>query len=152
MVGELSLEEIEQMLKSNNIGRIGCNNGDITYVVPVSYIYENNSVLSHSKDGLKISIMRSNPKVCFELDEIKDFNHWKSVIGWGYYEEITDEKEIETSQQHFSDSLLQFKSGETTLPPHSQRERPHNVKPDYVPTIFYRIRLEQVSGRFEQGL
>lgn len=38
----------------------------------------------------KIEMMRKNPKVCFEVDDIKNIFSWKSVIAWGTFEEITD--------------------------------------------------------------
>lgn len=151
MLGKLSPEEIDQMFRTNMIGRIGCNDGNMTYVVPVSYHYDNNILLCHSRDGLKIEMMRRNPEVCFEVDEIKDYNHWRCIIAWGVYEELTEEEDIEYARQFFSDYMLQMKTSETTSPPDQQEERFHEVKPDYLPAIYYRIHLQRVTGRFEQA-
>ena len=138
------------MLKENTVGRIACTDGNMPYVVPVSYIFENNTLLCHSRDGMKIEMMRRNPQVCFEIDEIRDYTHWKCIIAWGIYQELTEDADIEHARQYFSEYMLQMKTSETSDPPHLHGERPHDTKPDYVPAIFYRIHLQKVTGRFEQ--
>src|SRR6187549_3110106 len=90
MMGQLNNEQIEEVLKENILGRIGCNDGRKTYVVPVNYVYTGKDIIAHSAIGMKIEMMRSNPQVCFEVDEMKSFTDWKSVIAWGEYQEITD--------------------------------------------------------------
>ncbi len=40
MFGELNPEEIEQLLSAQLVGRIGCHADGTTYVVPVSYGYQ----------------------------------------------------------------------------------------------------------------
>ena len=151
MLRQLTPEEMEDMLRNNMIGRIGCNDGTLTYVVPVSYLYDNNTLLCHSRDGMKIEMMRRNPQVCFEIDEIRDYNHWRCVILWGVYEELTEEKDIEYARQFFTDYMLEMKTSETAMPPHEQEERFHEIKPDYIPAIYYRIHLQKITGRQEQA-
>lgn len=92
MIGKLTNEQIEEVLKENVLGRIGCNDGEKNYVVPVGYAYDGKFIIAHSIMGMKIEIMRKNPKVCFEVDEMKSFVWWKSVIVWGEYQELTDER------------------------------------------------------------
>ena len=92
MIRNLTNEEIEDVLKRNSIGRIGCNDGRKTYVVPVNYVYDGKCIIVHSYDGMKIQMMRKNSGVCFEVDEIKSFTAWKSVIAWGEYQELTNER------------------------------------------------------------
>ena len=152
MLGELTQEEIGEMLNNNSVGRIGCNDGDITYVVPVSYVLEQTGILCHSKDGMKIQMMRRNPEVCFEVDDIRDYTHWTSVIAWGTYEELTTDEDIAYARQFFSEYMLEQKTTETTLPPHTQEERYHDVKPEYIPAIYYRIRFHKATGRYEKAM
>lgn len=82
MLGKLNDEQIEETLRTNLLGRIGCHANDLTYVVPVHYVYQEPYIYAHSATGLKISLMRKNPAVCFEIDEIRDFFNWQSVICW----------------------------------------------------------------------
>ncbi len=150
MLGLLSPDEMEELLSSNMIGRLGCSDGTFTYVVPVSYLYDNNMLLCHSKDGMKIQMMRRNPHVCFEVDEIKDYNNWRSIIAWGIYEELTEEQDIHYARQFFTDYMLHTKTSETAAPPHLQNERFHEIKPEYIPAIYYRIHLQKITGRYER--
>src|SRR5579864_5595973 len=88
MLGELTRAEIEEVLTRGALGRIGCHAEGRTYVVPISYAYDGENVYAHSRDGLKIRTMRANPNICFEVDQVEDFGHWRSVIAWGRYEEL----------------------------------------------------------------
>ena len=90
MLGILSELEIEEFLKSELVGRIGCHSDGVTYVVPVNYIYDGVHIYAHSGQGMKINMMRKDPNICFEIDNIQSIIHWRSVIVWGKFEEITD--------------------------------------------------------------
>ena len=54
MMGSLSSEEIERLLHTEVIARLGCHAEGRTYVVPITYAYDNNSVIGHSSEGLKM--------------------------------------------------------------------------------------------------
>ncbi len=149
MIGKLSIQEIEEVLKENVLGRIGCNDGTKNYVVPISYVYDGNYIMAHSLEGMKIAMMRKNPEVCFEVDVINDFTDWKSIIAWGKFEELTDEQERYTVMKLFVDRMLHLKISETAITPEMAKERIHPHPKNVVPVI-YRIRLTEKSGRFEK--
>jgi nitroimidazol reductase NimA-like FMN-containing flavoprotein (pyridoxamine 5'-phosphate oxidase superfamily) len=151
MLGELTKEEIKELLENSLVGRIGCHDGERTYVVPISYLFNGDHVVCHSREGLKVEIMRRNPNVCFEVDDIRDYTHWRSVIAWGRYEELTNEGEIAKVRQHFSETMLNHKASLTSLPPESAQDA-HKQKPAYMKPVFYRIWLTEVTGRFEKGM
>jgi uncharacterized protein len=88
MWGDLDKSQIDDLLKSELIGRLGCFDGNKVCVIPITYAYDNGYIYGHTKDGLKIRIMRKNPNVCFEIDWMKDMNNWKSVIVNGTFEEL----------------------------------------------------------------
>ncbi|MDC1504172.1 pyridoxamine 5'-phosphate oxidase family protein [Winogradskyella sp.] len=83
MLGNLNSRQIEHVLQSLIIGRIGCHADNKTYVVPVTYAYDGTYVYGHTKEGLKIEMMRKNPSVCFEVDVMENMSNWRSVIAWG---------------------------------------------------------------------
>mgnify|MGYP003476912176 FL=1 len=91
MLGELSNDEIENLLTSNVIGRIGCYANQKMFVVPITYIYDDGCVIGHTIEGLKISILRQNPECCFEVDAMENIANWQSVIAWGTFEELKGE-------------------------------------------------------------
>jgi len=117
MVGKLSNEQIEEVLKENALGRIGCNDGERNYVVPVNYVYDGKFIIAHSVMGMKIKIMRKNPQVCFEVDEMKSFTKWKSVIVWGEYQELVDERERYYAMRLFVDRMMHIKISKTAIDP-----------------------------------
>ena len=68
MLGTLTREQSEHVLRTELIGRIGCYSGGKVYIVPVSYVFVNGYIYAHSNEGLKIRMMRKNTKVCFEVE------------------------------------------------------------------------------------
>lgn len=152
MLGDLNKKEIQDVLEHGIIGRIGCRDADKIYVVPVSYMAGEGCVYCHSMEGMKINMMRRSPKVCFEVEEMKNYTNWRTVIAWGNYEEIKDAKEITELRDYFSDQMLIMKASKTAMPPHSAQERSRDVKPDFTKSIFYKIVFTELSGRFEKEI
>ena len=87
MLGELSAAQIEEVLRTEVIARIGCVSEGRVYVVPVSYVYDGTYVYGHAMDGVKLRAMRANPQVCVEVEQVDDLSNWRSVIAWGTFEE-----------------------------------------------------------------
>lgn len=149
MLGELSEYQVEELLKSAAIGRIGCHSEDVTYIVPVNYVYENSVIYAHSAGGMKINMMRQNPNVCFQADSIKNMGSWQSVIGWGKFEEITDPKEKEQAMQKLVDKISRLINKETNHPSHAIAELESDIG-TLVELIIYKIVLTKITGRFEK--
>jgi nitroimidazol reductase NimA-like FMN-containing flavoprotein (pyridoxamine 5'-phosphate oxidase superfamily) len=149
MIGQLTNEQIQRVLKSNAVGRIACREDDKLYIVPVNYIYEGDSIIVHSNEGMKIRMMRKNPSVCFEVDEIKSFTNWKSVIAWGKYCELTEEKEKYNAMKLFVDRTMRLKISDTAKPPETLAERTHPRSPGNIKPVVFRISISEMTGRFE---
>ncbi len=151
MIGELNEEQIEEVLKENVLGRIGCTDGKKTYVVPVNYVYNGKNIIAHSVEGMKIRMMRKNPEVCFEVDEMKSFTNWKSVIAWGEYQELTEERDRYYAMKLFVERMIHMKVSQTAILPEitDKNVHPHlhkNIRP-----VVYRIVITEKTGRFENG-
>src|SRR5712692_2410678 len=95
VLGELDAAAIESLLLTEVTGRIGCHAQGRTYVVPITYAYESGSVYGHSTEGLKLRMMRENPRVCFQVDRVRGPADWESVIAWGDFEELKGARAIE---------------------------------------------------------
>lgn len=150
MLGDLTTKEVEDLLFNQVVGRIGCHSEGITYVVPISYAYDGKCVYARTQEGLKIQLMRKNPLVCFEIEEMKDMANWKSVIAWGEFEELTETAQRNKELQLLIDRKLPVISSETThLSPHW----PFPVESiDMIKGIVFRICLHKKSGRFETNI
>ncbi|MGZ5191641.1 MAG: pyridoxamine 5'-phosphate oxidase family protein [Flavisolibacter sp.] len=147
MLGILESSEIEKVLNSQIVGRIGCHADGITYIVPISYGYDGVYIYGRSLEGMKTSIMRKNPQICFEVDDMKDMANWKSVITWGVFEELDEVTERDNALKILVNRVLPLVSSETT---HLSQHWPF---PDQdlnnISGIVFRIRLTEKTGRFE---
>jgi nitroimidazol reductase NimA-like FMN-containing flavoprotein (pyridoxamine 5'-phosphate oxidase superfamily) len=149
MLGELNRSQIDDILGSQAVGRIGCHAGGRTYVVPITYVYDGtSSVYFHSNEGLKIRMMRANPSICFEVDVVFDLANWQSVIAWGQFEELTGEAAVR-GLELVMQGLLPFITGETTTPSHGLPSSPHLEKLR-TEVLVGRLTLTEITGRFER--
>lgn len=90
MPTDLTKEECEQVLVSNVYAHFGCVDGDEAYVVPITYVYRDGYIYSYTHDGRKIEIVRKNPKVCVQVEQVESGSAWRSVMCWGLFEEVAD--------------------------------------------------------------
>jgi uncharacterized protein len=150
MTGHLTDKEIDELLTGNFFGRIGCTDGKQPYVVPTNYIFDGKQIIAHAVTGRKIRVMRDNPLVCLEVDEVKSFTDWKSVVVFGRYEEITEEKEQLQAMKLFVDRMLHLKMSETAVVPDITETRVHPRSPGFIKPVVYRIVIEEKTGRFEK--
>jgi uncharacterized protein len=151
MIGRLCSEQIEEILSSNSLGRIGCKDSTQVYIVPINYVYDGNSIIAHSVYGMKIEMMRQNPDVCFQVDKIKDHSNWQSVIAWGEYKELTDERERYEAMKIFVERTMRLKISETAIPPELSEGRVHPRSPGNIKPVIYRIILTEKTGRYESS-
>jgi nitroimidazol reductase NimA-like FMN-containing flavoprotein (pyridoxamine 5'-phosphate oxidase superfamily) len=136
MIAELGRDEIDALLRDQVVGRIGCHVDGLTYVVPIIYAYDGADVYVVSIEGQKIRMMRTNPAVCFEVDDYVR-GSWRSVIGYGRYEELAGE------DAELAIALLaaRFAAGR---PETGERPEPRGGGR---PTVAFRIRLSELTGR-----
>lgn len=140
MINELNAETARQFLSEKNFARLGCvlDDGE-PYVVPVNYFYRDGSAYIHSLPGLKIETLRKNPKACLQVDEIKDFFEWESVIAFGDFEEITDANE----RSEIMEILL--KNFQRLTPAEAVR---HGTE-ENGEVVLFRIIIRYITGRME---
>ena len=149
MIGTLTDEQIEEVLKENVLGRIGCNDGKKTYIVPVNYVYDGKHIIAHSVAGMKIEMMRKNPDICFEVDVMKSFTNWKSVIAWGEYQELKNERDRYYAMKLFVDRMIHMKVSKTAIAPNTAEKKLHPPSTGNIKPIVYRIVITEKTGRFE---
>ena len=135
MIGIMAPDEIESVLRGNRVGRIGCASNDRPYVVPTSYAYDGEYIYGYSTLGRKIAVMREQPSVCFEVDEIAGSSSWRCVIAEGTYEELIDDTCRQTAVDHLARAVGAM------VPRTIDASR--NM-------VVFRIRLLSRSGRFER--
>lgn len=142
-IHEMSGAECNEALSHARYGRLACAHNNQPYVLPVNFAFDGDShIYCFTTLGQKIEWMRSNPLVCFEIDEVKDHNHWSSVIVFGSYEELPDQPEFETPRRHALEFLQKrVMWWEPAYVSQEHKDNPHSLTP-----IFFRIKIENVTG------
>jgi nitroimidazol reductase NimA-like FMN-containing flavoprotein (pyridoxamine 5'-phosphate oxidase superfamily) len=132
-------KEALELLSSARIGRLGCVDNGEPYVVPINYLFEDDSVYSHSLPGRKIEILRAHPRACLQVDEIEDDFHWRSAISYGNFEEIHLPAERSAILRKL---LLRF----PLLTPVESVMAQDASAPD---SVVFRLRIDRITGRAE---
>ena len=124
---------IEEILAKSEVCRIAMIDNGKPYIIPMNYGYKNNTIYFHSSPlGKKIEILKKNNLVCFEMEMNaqvvkKDIpcdwtTKYRSVIGYGTIEFITDNKQkkegLDIIMAHYGKkdkNIYQDKNFEKTL-------------------------------------
>jgi nitroimidazol reductase NimA-like FMN-containing flavoprotein (pyridoxamine 5'-phosphate oxidase superfamily) len=141
MLGELSAQQCADILRSEVIARIGCLSEGRIYVVPVTYVYDGTYIYGHAMEGAKLRAMRANPKVCVEVEHVDNLSNWRSIIAWGTFEEC-DGPDWDAGFAMLAERILPL----LTLP----KDKPPPDLSALRRGSVYRIRVEHVTGRFEE--
>jgi uncharacterized protein len=149
MLGILNDKQTEELLKRQVMGRLACHTKHDIYIVPINYNYKDGVIYAHSGPGKKIDMMRENPNVCFEVDEIETIFRWHSVIAWGTYEEITDADEKQQAMQGLIHRIMPLVDYPTDHPSHGITEKEDDME-TLIENIVYKIKITKVTGRFER--
>lgn len=91
--------EILSIINSCSTIRIGIDNGEYPYIVPLSFGFEaeDNKIIFYAhcaKKGLKLDLIKKNPRVCVETDTMNGYvntaqgvtTDYRSFIGFGIAE------------------------------------------------------------------
>ncbi|RFA07766.1 hypothetical protein B7R21_15880 [Subtercola boreus] len=79
-VTELSVEHCWNLLKANNIGRLGLSVDNKPEIFPVNYIADGKSVVFRTARGTKLRELLTNNSVVFEIDEQIENGSWSITL------------------------------------------------------------------------
>lgn len=93
---------LEEILGNQVICRLALLDGGRPYMIPVNYGYREGFLYIHSApEGKKIELLRENPEVCFEVEDLVEIvkgkracdwsTRYRSVLGYGTVEILSDE-------------------------------------------------------------
>jgi nitroimidazol reductase NimA-like FMN-containing flavoprotein (pyridoxamine 5'-phosphate oxidase superfamily) len=148
MIESLSDQEIMNVVSNSVIGRLGCHADATTYVVPISFAYDSGYIYARSFEGMKVKMMRQNPEVCFQVDEMQSMADWKSVIMWGTFEELKKKADREMGLKILLSRILPNVSSETVKFTPEWPFASENLSE--IEGIVFRIRIREMSGRMEK--
>lgn len=140
-IDELNDSECREILSRSSIARLGCSLNDQPYVVPIGIAYEPDYIYVFSTLGQKIKWMRSNPKVCVQVDEIRGQSDWVSVIASGEFQELP-EPQFEDERNHARKLMQQHHHWWLN----AMAERRIRLRDEEIKALFFRIRVSSVTG------
>ena len=140
-IDQLTDSECREILSRASLARLGCSLDNQPYVIPVGIAYEQDFLYVFATLGQKIKWMRSNPKVCIQVDELRGQSDWVSVIANGEYQELP-EPQFEDERNH-ARKLLQQRN-QWWL--NAVAERRIRLRDEEIKPLFFRIRISTVTG------
>ena len=137
-------EDIEKFLRQSKVCRLAMVDGDKPYMVPLNFGYSDGCLFFHcAKQGRKIDLIKKNPNICFEVDELIKLNKaslacdwgidFKSVIGSGKAQFLEDSKE-KTQALH---AIMSQYSGRTFEYPDEMLEK----------TLVIKVVIDEMTGK-----
>jgi nitroimidazol reductase NimA-like FMN-containing flavoprotein (pyridoxamine 5'-phosphate oxidase superfamily) len=148
MLGKLNPEQMDHVLRSQVVGRIGCYADGSVYLVPLTYLYDGQYIYGHTKEGLKVRMMRHNPRICFEVDAIENLANWQSVIIQGIFEELTGE-ESQNARRMLLNRMTPLLVSEMSMSDDSPGIH-QPITASHLALITFRINILEKTGRYEK--
>ncbi len=148
MLGELNEQQINNLLLSQAVGRIGCTNGRQPYIVPVTYAFDGKDIYGQTRMGTKLDMMRKNPNVCFQVDTMLNMVNWQSVLIFGIFEELKGKAAI-NARTYLYDRVLPLMTS-STIHAHEHEVLSKVDDSNQVKPVMYRIKIKEKTGRYEK--
>lgn len=148
MLGELNETQINNVLLSQSIGRLGCVDGKKPYIVPVTFVYDGKDIFGQSVEGTKLNLMRKNPNVCFQVDMIMNMANWQSVVIEGSFQELKG-KAADKARKYIYDRVLPLMTS-STVHAHEHQVSASVDDSNRIKPVIYRIKIKKKTGRFEK--
>ncbi|HEV8218272.1 MAG TPA: pyridoxamine 5'-phosphate oxidase family protein [Gemmatimonadaceae bacterium] len=77
---ELPRADALDLLERHHVGRLAFAFHDRVDIEPISYRFNDGWVYARTSPGTKLTVVRHNPWVAFEVDEVESRFDWRSVV------------------------------------------------------------------------
>jgi len=138
-VEEMSNEQIKEVLKRVRYGHLGLARNNHPYVVPINYAFDDPHIYIYTTEGKKTEIIKNNPEVCLQVEDVRSQKDWESVIVIGDVEQISDLSEREQALKHI------LSANPTLTPAVSIRWMDSWVRENI--EVVYRLKPRMMTGR-----
>jgi len=135
----LDRAEIDALLARNHVGRLAYAHGRRVDVQPVHYVFSDGWLYGRTSEGAKVeAIGQGWWPVAFEVDEVDDLFHWRSVVVHGGFYLIPEEgAEWEMAEREKAVELLR-----TLIPGTFSESDPTPFR-----QVLFRIAVQEATGR-----
>ncbi len=132
----LTHAQCARVLARNHVGRLAYAFRQAVDIVPIHYAYADGWIYARTSPGQKLTKLRHNRWVAFEVDEIRGLFHWTSVVVHGGLYMLDEDSAVGETRQRAMRILQDKFPGAFT---------------DHDPVAFrmtiFRIHVDAVSGR-----
>ena len=90
-IDEMSPAEVTAFLEKSSYGHFCVCREGRPYVVPVHFAFRAPHLYIYTTLGMKTEFIAANSEVCLQAEEVKDAQHWRSVVITGKAERMTAE-------------------------------------------------------------
>jgi nitroimidazol reductase NimA-like FMN-containing flavoprotein (pyridoxamine 5'-phosphate oxidase superfamily) len=143
----MTTAEIENVLQSQSICRLACNDIKFPYLIPLSYFYDGKYIYCQSQNGKKIELMQKNPNVSILVDIIGSMRNYKSVIINGEYQALNGIEADEARKLLFEQI---FSLMTTTRIHHFEHQESGKIDDsERIKVNMFRIKILSSTGRKE---
>jgi nitroimidazol reductase NimA-like FMN-containing flavoprotein (pyridoxamine 5'-phosphate oxidase superfamily) len=138
-IQEMTQAAVDELLENIRYGHLGCARNNQPYIVPIYYSYRQPYVYIYTTDGKKSEMIRANPWVCLQVEDVVNDGDWRSVVIIGEAERLEA-----ADREEAMNIILADNPGLT--PAVSLRWRDNWMRENI--EVIYRIKPKMVTGRY----
>lgn len=138
-VEEMSNGQVKEVLGRVGYGHLGMARGNHPYIVPIHYAYDDPHIYIYTTEGKKTEIIKANPEICLQVEEVISEKDWRSVIVTGEAVKLRNKDERERALR------LILAANPTLTPALSVRWMDSWVRENI--EVVYRITPRMITGR-----
>lgn len=138
-IEEMRESEAREVLGTLDYAHLAVAKDNIPYVVPVHFAFDGANLFVYTTEGKKADIIRVNPEICLQAEDVQDNENWKSVMVVGTAQQLTSEDD----RQKALDLIL--KVNPKLTPAISIRWMDNWVRENV--EVIYRITPRSITGR-----
>lgn len=136
--------DIEQILQQGQVCRLGFADRNVPYIVPMNYGYQDSALYFHSApEGRKIDLIRANPLVCFEVDELVKMNKAANACDWG----ASFKSVIGTGTARLLETLAEKKAGLDIIMAHYSGRSFDYPDENLAKTAVIQVTIHEMTGK-----
>ncbi|WP_428663132.1 pyridoxamine 5'-phosphate oxidase family protein [Runella sp.] len=145
MLTEISPEVIDHLLSNQYFGRMACSADNQVLIAPMMFCFDGRYIYGITREGTKLQMLRKNPNVAFEIDDMVSPGVWCSIVIQGEFEELQGEKR-EYAVYLLRDRRVPIFANETV----GHLGENHHDDPKFITAVVYRIHIKIKTGRCYQ--
>ena len=137
-------KQMEQILAQAQVCRLAMVDQGQPYVVPLNFGYGDGCLYFHSApEGRKIDVIKADPRVCFEVDELIKMNKAAAACDWG----VSFKSVIGTGTARILDTPAEKKAGLDIIMAHYSGRSFDYPEKMLAKTAVIQIHIHEMTGK-----